>query len=1037
MAADGTQIYLDTTTGSVIADETLLSWRRAAVTGGLPSPHRARWQQLRAGVVNMWEFDAAEYWSADGRAQFVGRNEQGKSTMMAMTTLTMLTGDLSPRYVDTFGDSHRTFRYYLEPTNDPKDRRPTDSQLNRGWAWVEYGRVTDAGPQYFTTLLFVQARRTSPEVTKKWLTHTGPERVRDGITLLRQQAVLTPGDLPPHAGMTVHAGGTAYAHTVASTLFGFTDPERLRTVVELLKTLRTPKLGNRLNPDWVIDRIREALPPLDAGEVAELAEGWDQLGQLAADRDAATEAQEAVTAYIRSTWNPWADATLRLAADDLVAAVTAVDDVTRETSRAKSRFETASAAREHAQQAAEQAGTEREELQERRQTLLESQEYRDAAHAGNQVTNLTMRLRDAEGVQKRAREAQHKAEEHLESAQKEHRASADKVSKSAERIAAQAALTAQDAAGAGLPPESATWTDDHDTDRLQAAVDARRDHVHKTRKLAEKLTKAEGAAERETELLAAAEGREQRRRTTADEADQEFTKTSQELSDQLEKWAGLVSSSAPNSGDPTVTGPAVALREHWLEVVFTECAQARPTQRLAELVRDEWVEPTVEPLIAARAAAQSEAQAAEAQAEALGEQATKAENEPTPLPADPHNWQRRTRPSSSAAGAPLWELLDPVADLADSDLAGLEAALAGAGLLDAWVTSDAAWHRDRDGDEHVITLANRPPVGPVLRAVLTLADPVRDGGPLAALAQTVGRVLDGIAWRQSDAPDSTTPDAEIWVAADGSWATPTTTGRAAVPDVGASLLGASARAQERARRADALRREAEQHRVRAQGFARTAEQHRAAVEQVRALGRQAPSDGDVIGASRELATARLELERAEGEVTKRQGAVKRSTAAVDEANAALLTYAASTNLDPARLDEVSHAIDRAANSITALGKKAAQLQHDQSIHHMHTEQLKHAENAAGGTNADAKNADKQVAQLKVALQAANDALTSTAQELLAEGNRLTKRLEDLEKAIVDLNKKIVALSREEGEAGAELAGVEARRAEAEAIVPPG
>jgi hypothetical protein len=128
-APDGTRV----TAGPGLGDETLRAWRHAAMTGGLPEPGRDRWQQLRAGVVNMWEFDAAEYWSLDGRGQFVGGNEQGKSTMMTMTTLTMLTGDLSPRYVDTFGESHRTFRYYLEPTDDPKDRRPTKDQLNRGW----------------------------------------------------------------------------------------------------------------------------------------------------------------------------------------------------------------------------------------------------------------------------------------------------------------------------------------------------------------------------------------------------------------------------------------------------------------------------------------------------------------------------------------------------------------------------------------------------------------------------------------------------------------------------------------------------------------------------------------------------------------------------------------------------------------------------------------------------------------------------------------------------------------------------------------
>src|SRR5690348_8509876 len=52
-------------------DTHMAQWRDAAERGDLPAPTKARWQPLRAGVVNLWEFDVAEYWFADGRAQFV------------------------------------------------------------------------------------------------------------------------------------------------------------------------------------------------------------------------------------------------------------------------------------------------------------------------------------------------------------------------------------------------------------------------------------------------------------------------------------------------------------------------------------------------------------------------------------------------------------------------------------------------------------------------------------------------------------------------------------------------------------------------------------------------------------------------------------------------------------------------------------------------------------------------------------------------------------------------------------------------------
>ena len=86
-------------------DDELRAWRDAAQSGGLPAPHRERWQALRAGVVNLWEFEAVEYWYADGWVQLMGRNEAGKSSLMALTTLIPWLADTSSDKIDTLGRS--------------------------------------------------------------------------------------------------------------------------------------------------------------------------------------------------------------------------------------------------------------------------------------------------------------------------------------------------------------------------------------------------------------------------------------------------------------------------------------------------------------------------------------------------------------------------------------------------------------------------------------------------------------------------------------------------------------------------------------------------------------------------------------------------------------------------------------------------------------------------------------------------------------------------------------------------------------------
>lgn len=1024
-APDGARITLDLTLG----DGVLRAWRQAAITGGLPEPGRGRWQQLRAGVVNMWEFDTAEYWTADGRAQFVGGNEQGKSTMMTMTTLTMLTGDLSPRFVDTFGESHRTFRYYLEPTDDPKDRRPTKDQLNRGWTWVEYGRRGENGPEYFTTLLFVQARRTSPTLTKQWITHRGPERVRAGLTLVREQATAPSSDLPTLPGLTRHSNGREYVKTVSSVLFGFPDPQRLRTVVELLKTLRTPKLGNQLNPSWVIDRIREALPPLDTAEINELADGWDQLGQLAQDRDDAREAQEAVTAYLRSTWNPWADAVLRRAADDLVSAVTTLDNISRERSRAEQQEKKAREECEAAEAEEQRTETDRKAAISRRDTLIASHAYRAAAQAGNQVTDLTGQAKRARDEEKNhtlaaatARETARQAAGDLEHAQGD-------LGTAKQALATQIKRAGKAGGDAGLP-DSRTWAEAHDSQRLLTAISHRSAHVQQARHRSRKLEKATNQHERALERLTDAENRERKRQAAYDAAEDGYDAGAQALSDELEAWAAHVGQ------HDIVIAPPVPVREKWLAAARAACEQGRPSQTIARLVLEEWLTPAVEPVAAAAVTARNDAAAANARADKLDAEAARVESDPVPVPADPHLWQRRSRPVPGPDGAPLWHLLDPLPHLTVTQIAGLEAALAGAGLLDAWVTPDGVWAPDRDGLDHVITPAANTAGGleNQLRKALTLAEKAHEAQPLAALADTAERVLDSVIWHQ----DTIAMDDErvggrqgVHVAGNGSWATPTTTGRALVPNHGASLLGASAREATRARRVSMLREQALQERQTASEHSLDEKRHLSLVAQLNSFAKCAPDDAGLVDAARVLTSAEAELETAQRERHAGHKTAKEAESAKDRAQADLVAYAAEHSLVVARLDETESSLNEARLESDRLQFRVTDLMREE--HNVDAKQslANRLGSAANEAQVLANEAASRRENIEVALRAAQDALESTDQELLEEADQLRGRVDELEKVQKELNRRIRDLSGEVVKAAADLLVVEGKRREAE------
>ena len=367
------------------ADEQLTRWREAVLARGLPEPSRGdRWQVLRAGVVNLWEFEEAEYWYADGWVQLTGRNETGKSSLMALTTLIPWLGDTSTVNIDTLGGSGKQFRYYVEPTTLDGDRRDATSSTSRGWLWVEYARIGSAGdPEFFTTLGYAEARRASATLTPRWCTVQGSARVRAGLDLVEARTVRSPRDvhesLAGAAGRFVlpHGSGAAYRTEVAQTLLD-AEVERLETVGKMLRVARTPKLGESLNASFVTEKLRDALPGLERTEVEALAEGWDQLDRARRDLTLARENVEALRQFVNQAWMPYARARLRQGADAAAAARSAFDGVTRRVRESTDVLTTAQADVSRLVTAIADAQARADSAREQREAHLQSRAYLDA-----------------------------------------------------------------------------------------------------------------------------------------------------------------------------------------------------------------------------------------------------------------------------------------------------------------------------------------------------------------------------------------------------------------------------------------------------------------------------------------------------------------------------------------------------------------------------------------------------------------------------------------------------------------------------------
>jgi hypothetical protein len=1012
----------------------LTSWRDTVIRGGLPAPARTeRWQPLRAGVVNLWEYDAAEVWYADGRLQLQGANESGKSTLMTLTTLLLIAGDISSHNIDTLGQSEKRFRYYVEPTGHALDRRDATQAKNRGWAWLEFGSVGGGIAEYFTLLLFAESRRADGALKVQWCTAHGSARVRDGLALAKAGIVAEPGQFRDVPAFTMHRSGTAYREDISRTLYG-SSTTWLDQVIRILRVVRTPQIGHRLDLRFLTDAFRVALPPIAEDEINQLADGWEQLQRLRDERDTTEQALAAITEFTRQRWRPWADSVIRAAADPVAAVTSRLTQITREEKNASDAVREldgeVTALRERIETAERTAAL----AAAQREALRDSQSYQDAVSASLNAQQLADRADDAETTARRSRRRADEAQEAIEPAEARLAVAGENLDGAERAVVTAAGNVARHADDAGLVEVTARFLPDRDTERLRqaarlrgtAADEARRRIAVHAKALADHDTAA--ARTREARDLAAKAQRVAEKRERA--AEDAITAVAELLSD----WARTL--------DQRIR-PAAELLEAWTRRVSDLIAVDKPAPVLATAVSRDHLRPTRRPLDQRHAEVQR-ALRDNAKDHADAEAALAAvEAERDPRPRDPELWQRRERPDGiSADGASLWRLVEKVEP--DAPVEQLEAALDAAGLLQAWVTPDGAYVAGRDGGD-VIWAAPPPGLdragaappdvaasafswasGPLgsrsLQAVLRPAD---DAG---ALAGVVAGLLASVSYGDDLAAEGTA------ITKDGQWRHGGLTGAAPPRPEGARLLGAAARAADRARHIAELGARLGELTA---GRARLTAEMAGLDELLGALDAAAerlPGDSEVVSAVLRARDAAEAAEQAADQAGAADRAEDKARSAADAAATDVARHCAEHDLPRASGDvelvlrvlaEYQSAISGlvAAMSLvpplrTAAGQAA-------EIAAQWRATYERAEQDAAGDSAAALS-------LRAKADAARAALTKEAQEIIEEVGRLGRRIRDAEESLRLLAKDRADLSGRKSKAETILEQVEERREQAEA-----
>lgn len=766
--------------------------------------HPHRWRLHRAGITNVWFFYDTEFSLSGGRLVLRGTNGAGKSRALELLLPYLL--DADRRRMDATGGG----KVRLEDLM----RAGGEEQANRlGYLWLELVRTDEAAELHYLTIgALIRFSRSTGEA-KVWY-FTTPLRVGHDLTLMdTDRVMLSREELAQKIGADrITDTPETHRERVRQLIFGLTGEsgkERFDGLRQLLHTLRSPDVGNRIEEGNLPRILSEALPPLSEAALTSAGEQLDGLSETRKAQQRLEEAYQHVHDFL-GVYRRYATGVVVAATDSARAAVAAAQAAAREA--ADRRNTHTELVMEHARQE-ELCGKLRDKVSELSATITgikESKEYADArdldererrleAHAkvvdavfaaadtarqGEQaaVLQADARAKEAVAAAATARSALNAARHQLREAGVQASlpetvevhlvpgpADSDLVRE--RRMAEPVAMARPKPATIQVVPVDLEAT--ADTIRQVADVARQRGvHAHMRLEQATRLETQYRAVERAEDQASDAEQRAEEAKDDSDRAAEEWDRAARTLAREWQAWIASEVTGKLLADADWSSGPLAAVLEDdealvrdaspqlLVELDHAAIAVARPVQERHTL----------------RLAALADAEQKDAEhrkkleAERDGLLAQRDPAPPTPPWVPP-----------AADGVPLWRAVEFAPSLTEEQRAGLEAALLAAGLLTALVRPDGSI-TGTDGE--VLISAT----GPIATRPLTEALDPDPASPLPA--DLIERILSRIALADPSHP--------VWVDLDGSWGNGPLTGRLA--GTAARHIGAAARAATRAAR---------------------------------------------------------------------------------------------------------------------------------------------------------------------------------------------------------------------------------------------
>jgi uncharacterized protein (TIGR02680 family) len=711
----------------------------------LPAPCSERWKPLRAGLVDMFYYDAEEFWFHDGRLLLRGNNGTGKSKVLALTLPFLLDGELAPHRVEPDGDRQKKMEWNLLLGG----KHPHPERL--GYTWLEFGRRGSDGTAEFRTIGCGLKAVAGRGIARHWFFVT-TQRIGQHLHLLSVSRVpLTRDKLREEIGGhgLVYDRAGDYRRAVDEALFGLGE-HRYEVLINLLIQLRQPQLSKKPDEKLLSRALTEALPPLSPGLVTTVAEAFRGLDEERDALRALAEARQAADDFLRH-YRRYAQVAAKRRATGPRQAQSRYEQLGRDLTAAEEAYAAADA-----------------ELQAALSELEELEQARTRLDARREALRADPAMRDARELDRRREDARQRGESAREREQARDRLTGEltrrttKASEAADRASAaeDELRAAHEAAGAAAA--AARCAPGH-RDAIRGWPEDLPRARHAAQELAGRQADAIGQLER---LLAEVTARN----TALERARAEVDRLTAEVQAATERLAVAEQNSAERAVELArdyrfylrgLTELRVGQPDELIELVAA-WAETGDGENPARQVIDDAARSAVDALSRQGAELSARRDALTMTANGLTAeigrlQAGGHDVPPAPYTRDPQ--VRDIRP-----GAPLWKVTDFAPGVPAEHRAGLEAALEAAGILDAWLTPDG----DLIAGDVVLVSGRHPVAGPSCGTVLVPA--VNTGDPRAAvLSQAAVRgALSAIGLGQGTGT--------TWVTTGGRWANGALTG---------------------------------------------------------------------------------------------------------------------------------------------------------------------------------------------------------------------------------------------------------------------